>query len=158
MLALVVFVSVAAWWAGRTDRSVDPSVRVVEVVDGDTIVVAGPEGGPETVRILGVDTPETVHPTRGVECFGPEASAFTTAHLSGAVVRLEADVETHDVYGRRLASVIVRGRQFAEILVRRGFARFLVIAPNDAHARTLLAAESEARAARRGLWGACAGP
>lgn len=157
VVAVFVVVSVAAWWAGRTDRSVDPLVRVVEVVDGDTVVVAGP-GGRETVRILGVDTPETVHPTKGVECFGPEASAFTAARLSGAVVRLESDVETHDVYGRRLATVRLDGRSFAEVLVRRGFARFLVIAPNDAHARALLAAESAARAARRGLWAACPDP
>lgn len=158
VLAVMVAVSVVARWAGRTDRAVDPVVRVVEVVDGDTIVVAGPGGGTETVRILGVDTPETVHPTKGVECFGPEASAFTKAHLTGAVVRLESDVETHDVYGRRLAYVIRDGRRFDDVLIRRGFARFLVIAPNDAHARALLAAESAARAARRGLWGACPGP
>ena len=157
-MAVVVVVAVVGWWAGRTDRAVDPVVRVLEVVDGDTVVVAGPGGSPETVRLLGVDTPETVHPTRGVQCFGPEASAFTKAHLTGAVVRLESDAVVRDVYGRRLAYVYVRGRRFDDVLVRRGFARFLVIAPNDAHARELLAAESVARRARRGLWGACPDP
>jgi micrococcal nuclease len=157
-LGVVVVVAVAGWWLGTVDRSASPSVRVVEVVDGDTIVVAPSDGPTEIVRILGVDTPETVHPTKGVECFGPEASAFTKAHLTGAVVRLESDTVARDVYGRRLAYVYVRGHRFDDVLVRRGFARFLVIAPNDAHARALLAAESAARRARRGLWGACPAP
>lgn len=150
--------SVVGLWLGAVERRANPVVRVVEVVDGDTLVVALPDGSTETVRILGVDTPETVHPTKGVQCFGPEASAFTKAHLTGATVRLESDVVTHDVYGRRLAYVWWHGRRFDDVLVRRGYARFLVIAPNDAHARALLAAESAARRARRGLWGACPQP
>ena len=103
----------------------------------------------------GVDTPETKHPVKGVECFGPEASAFTTEHLLGRVIRLESDVVRRDVYDRRLAYVSVHGRRFNDVLVERGYARFLVIPPNTLHARDLLIEELEARRARRGLWGEC---
>lgn len=151
----VLGASVLGWWLGQVARTVTPVARVVEVVDGDTIVVALANGATDTVRLLGVDTPETKHPTKGVECFGPEASAFTKSRLTGKVVRLESDVERRDVYGRRLAYVYVDGRRFEDVLLRRGYARFLVIPPNDAHGRDLLAAELDARRQSRGLWGGC---
>jgi len=153
--ASVLGASVLGWWLGEVARTADPEVRVVEVVDGDTIVVAFADGTTDTVRLLGIDTPETKHPTKGVECFGPEASAHSTQRLSGKVVRLESDVERRDVYGRRLAYVYLDGRRYEDELLRLGLARFLVIPPNDAHGRALLTAELEARRHRRGLWGAC---
>ena len=153
--ASVLGASVLGWWLGGVARTAEPEVRVVEVVDGDTIVVAFANGATDTVRLLGVDTPETKHPTKGVECFGPEASAFTKHALTGRVVRLESDVERRDVYDRRLAYVWVAGHRFNDVLLRRGYARFLVIPPNDAHGRELLAAELDARDHHRGLWGEC---
>jgi micrococcal nuclease len=68
---------------------------------------------------------------------------------------LEDDVERHDVYGRRLAYVYLRGWLFEDDLLTRGYARLLVIEPNHAHARTMLDEELDARAAKVGLWGAC---
>jgi micrococcal nuclease len=70
-------------------------------------------------------------------------------------VRLEFDVERRDRYRRLLAYVILDGKRYEDDLLRRGLARVLVIAPNGAHARTMLAEELAARRARRGLWGAC---
>jgi micrococcal nuclease len=70
-------------------------------------------------------------------------------------VHLVGDVEPRDIYDRRLAYVIVDGHRFDDELLRKGYARLLVIAPNRAHARELLAAELEARDAKRGLWAAC---
>lgn len=154
-VAPVLGTSVLGWWLGGAARTVAPVARVVEVVDGDTMVVAFADGTTDTVRFLGVDTPETKHPTKGVQCYGPEASAFTKRRLTGRVVRLESDVQRRDVYGRRLAYVYVHGRRFEDVLLRRGYARFLVIPPNDAHGRELLAAELDARRHRRGLWGRC---
>ncbi|GMU78989.1 MAG: hypothetical protein AMXMBFR46_17820 [Acidimicrobiia bacterium] len=154
-VASVLGSSVLGWWLGGIDRASRPSARVVEVIDGDTIVVAFAGGATDTVRLLGVDTPETKHPTKGVECFGPEAAAFTTRRLLGRVVTLESDVERRDVYGRRLAYVERDGTLFNDELVRRGYARFMVIPPNDAHGRALLSAELEARRERRGLWADC---
>jgi micrococcal nuclease len=139
--------------AGRAD---DP--RVVRVVDGDTIVVRLPTGN-ETVRLVGVDTPETVKPDAPVECFGPEASARTKQLLpEGIEVRLERDVEARDRYGRLLAYVYrATDGVFVNLaLATDGYARTLAIAPNVAYAERFAAAVSEARRDRRGLWGACA--
>ena len=63
------------------------------------------------------------------------------------VVRLEDDVERHDIYGRRLAYVYLDGANFEEELLRKGYARLLVIEPNHAHARDMLDDELDARAA-----------
>ncbi|MFZ4515610.1 MAG: thermonuclease family protein [Acidimicrobiia bacterium] len=131
------------------------SVRVVEVVDGDTLVVRVSSGAQVHVRILGVDTPETKKPSVPVQCFGPEAEAYTRALLAGTTVTLIADVETQDRYGRRLAYVEYRGRDVGHTLLAEGYARFLVIAPNGRRARKYLSAELAARRAQRGLWGAC---
>ena len=153
--ASVLGASVLGWWLGGRARAAQPVARVVEMIDGDTIVVEFADHSTDTVRLLGVDTPETKHPTKGVQCYGPEASAFTTEHLLGRVVRLESDVVRRDVYDRRLAYVTVRGLRFNDVLVERGYARFLVIPPNDLHARDLLTEELDARRHRRGLWGEC---
>jgi micrococcal nuclease len=155
VVSVAAAASVIGWWSGAQRRAAHPTARVVEVLDGDTVVVALADGSTDTVRILGVDTPETHHPTKGVECFGPEASAFTARRLMAQVVELESDVERRDLYGRRLAYVYVDGERFDDELLRRGYARLLVIEPNRAHARDLLAAELAARRARRGLWAAC---
>ncbi|MEX0663790.1 MAG: thermonuclease family protein [Acidimicrobiia bacterium] len=155
VIAVLSAASVTGWWLGDQRSAATPQVRVLEVIDGDTIVVAFDDGHTDTVRILGVDTPETHHPTKGVECFGPEAAAYTERRLAGRTMRLEGDVEPRDLYDRRLAYVTVDGHRFDDELLRRGFARLLVIEPNRAHARDLLAAELEARRARRGLWAEC---
>jgi micrococcal nuclease len=131
-------------------------VYVVQALDGDTIVVADGDRR-ETIRLLGVDTPETHHPRKPVQCYGPEAAAYTQSRLQGHWVRLEDDVERYDAYGRRLAHVYVNGRRFEDELLAKGYARLLVIEPNHAHARTMLDEELDARAGRVGLWGACGG-
>ena len=77
------------------------------------------------VRLTGVDTPETKHPTRGVEPYGPEAAAYTTARLTGATVRLVRDPagDDHDGYGRILRYVILAGGEnFNATLIRAGYA------------------------------------
>lgn len=142
------------WYVGgRAAATFD--ARVVDVIDGDTVVVRYVHGGHETVRLLGVDTPETHHPERGVECFGPEASAYTRARLLGRGVTLERDAEVRDRYGRLLAYVRVDGRRFNDELLRDGYARVMFIPPNVEHARSMLAAETDARRSRRGMWSAC---
>ena len=148
--------SVSGWWLGESRRASAPQARVIDAIDGDTIVVAFADGSTDTVRILGVDTPETHHPRKPVQCFGPEASAYTAARLTGRLVRLEGDVEERDIYGRRLAYVILDGRRFDDELLRLGYGRLLVIAPNRAHSRAMLDAELDARRHGRGLWSECA--
>jgi micrococcal nuclease len=136
---------------------VDGEATVVEVIDGDTITV---ELGARTedVRLLGVDTPETKHPSRPVECFGAEASAFTADLLPpGTRLRLERDTEPRDTYGRLLAYVHRADDDlFVNLeLIRQGFADVLVIAPNEAYAPQLREAVAGAREQAAGLWGAC---
>jgi micrococcal nuclease len=155
--ALVVTATGAALMAGSWIGS-EPArypASVLDVVDGDTIVVVFADGRRATVRVLGVDTPETKHPTVGVECYGPEAYAFTRAVLLGAQVTIEFDREVFDKYGRLLAHVWHDGRSLGDQLLERGLAEVFVLPPNGAHARTQLGLELDARAARRGLWGAC---
>lgn len=130
---------------------------VVEVVDGDTVEVEV-SGATETVRLLGIDTPETVHPDKPVECWGPEASARTEALLpTGSSVRLERDEEARDRFGRLLAYVrrADDGTFVNERLVAEGFARTLLIEPNHAYATALLDAQDTARETGAGLWSAC---
>ena len=154
-LLVVAAVSAGGWWLGAQRDDAAPRARVVGVLDGDTIVVAFAGGETDTVRLLGVDTPETHHPTKPVGCYGPEAAAYTTQRLTGRVVRLEGDVEARDIYGRRLAYVLLDGERFNDELLRKGYARLLVIAPNRGHAHALLDAELSAREADRGLWRHC---
>ncbi len=142
---------------------------VTRVVDGDTIE-AKIGDRVEDVRLIGIDTPETVKPDTPVQCFGERASHFTKQRLSGQRVRLVFGVERRDIYGRLLAYVYLadptlsspqqpknrqRGRFFNPILVRRGLARSLTIPPNDRYAALFRRLELAAARAGRGLWGAC---
>jgi micrococcal nuclease len=154
-LAAVLLGSAAVgWWLG--DHAARPTpATVTQTIDGDTIVVRTDAGAQLTIRMLGVDTPETHHPRKPVECFGPEAAAYTQTRLLGRRVALTFDAERHDVYGRTLAFVTVDGHRFNDELLSLGYARLLVIPPNGAHAPAMLRAMVDARAARRGLWGVC---
>jgi micrococcal nuclease len=151
---VIAAASIGGWRLGEARRAATAEWTVIEVLDGDTIRVAR-DRDVDTVRLLGIDTPETHHPTQGVECYGPEAASYTQAHLQGRSVQLEADIETRDRYGRRLAYVIVDGERFNDELLRLGYARLLVIEPNHAHAREMLRDELDAKRAGLGLWGEC---
>jgi micrococcal nuclease len=142
------------WYTGGHITARIPAT-VIRDVDGDTVIAQLRSGRVEKVRLLGVDTPEVVDPRKPVQCFGHEASAFTSSSLVGRRVTLELDAEPRDKYGRLLAYVLVGGHRFDDELLARGYARLLVIPPNGAHARAMLLAELSARTARRGLWGAC---
>jgi micrococcal nuclease len=157
--SIVLFLAVAAVvlrpWEGELEEGpVAADALVTRVVDGDTIEVRI-GGRAEDVRLIGVDTPETVKPDTPVQCFGERASHFTKRRLTGRRVRLVFGVERRDVYGRLLAYVYLRHRFFNPILVRRGLARSLTIPPNDRFAPRFRRLELAAARAGRGLWGAC---
>ncbi|MCU1673198.1 MAG: nuclease [Frankiales bacterium] len=132
---------------------------VVRHSDGDTFVLRGTGVGPlpaapTKVRLLEVDTPE-VHPTAA--CFGPEAADRTAELLpKGARVRVQADRDLRDRYGRLLLYVWTEdGASVEEVLLREGYARVLYVRPNDLHLDHFRDVEAAARRARAGLWGAC---
>jgi micrococcal nuclease len=129
------------------------TVTVSRVIDGDTIEVSPAVNGLKDVRLIGVDTPETVDPTERVEPYGPQASAFATRELAGKRINLEFDEERVDQYDRLLAYVYLGGSMFNEELVAKGYARAYPYPPNTAHAATFAAAQRRARAAGLGIWG-----
>ncbi len=139
----------------------DPSrATVVEVVDGDTVRL---RFGPitETVRLLGIDTPESVHPTVPEQCFGAEASAELRRLLpAGTGVEVFRDTDGRDHYGRLLLHVrrADDGLAVNLYLVAQGFAAAAFYDPNNVGRRSFLEAERTARTEARGLWGLCDGP
>lgn len=139
---------------GAQEPARSPNAVVTRVVDGDTIEVRY-RGRTITVRLIGIDTPETVAPGQPVECYGPAASAFTERELEGRRVRLEFDVERIDRYGRTLAYVWRGSELFNETLVRRGYAFVTTYPPNVRYVERFLAAQRAARSHERGVWGAC---
>ena len=127
------------------------------VVDGDTIDIAI-GGNTERVRLIGINTPETKHTTKGVECFGPEASAYTEQLLpKGTKLRVERDIEARDKYGRLLLYVyIADSNVFVNLdLVLQGYARPMVFEPNTAHKADFAQAAMQAELRNVGLWQAC---
>ena len=127
-------------------------VVVTSITDGDTL-----RAGDERVRLIGVDTPEV---SGGVECYGREATAALADLVPvGSRVRLVADVQATDRYGRTLAYVyrLPDGAFVNLALARDGFARPLAIRPDVAHEDAFAAAAAEARSAGRGLWSSCEG-
>lgn len=145
---------------GPGPRAGDPGEgTVIRVVDGDTVVV-DIGGAEESVRLIGIDTPETVAPNRPVECFGAEASRRLGELLPvGTEVRLERDVEPRDRYDRLLAYVFRSddGLFLNHVQVSEGFAEAREYPPNTARRTELDGAERAARAAGAGLWAACGG-
>lgn len=132
---------------------------VIDVVDGDTVRLHI-DGHQESVRLIGIDTPETKHPTKGVQCFGPQASDFMTRLLpAGTELRIERDVEARDSYDRLLLYLFAAtpdGERFINLeLVTRGYARPLSIEPNVRYRRLFVDAAIDAERNLRGLWRVC---
>ena len=154
-----------AWLRGG-DGDLTPggtaTAQVERVVDGDTIAVRL-DGREERVRYIGIDTPETVKPNTPVQCWGEAAHQLNQRLLAGGdgAVTLRFDRELRDRYGRLLAYVYRGGAQQPVAqslngrLLRAGAARTLTISPNTSHAAELARLQADARAAGRGLWGAC---
>lgn len=123
--------------------------RVTRVIDGDTIQL---ENG-ERVRLIGVDTPETVHPSKPIEYFGKEASNFTKTLLEGKRVRVDYDVQKRDKYNRLLGYLYLEDGTFVNgELVKQGYARISTYPPNVKYVDLFKELQKEARENNRGLW------
>ena len=130
-----------------------------DVIDGDTVdvIITGRE---ERVRLIGIDTPETKKPNSPIECFGPEATAFTEALLPiGTPIYIERDVVNRDDFGRLLGYVYRAddGIFVNYEIMRQGFAQPLSIPPNDTFAELFADAARAAEADDARLWAACSG-
>ncbi len=143
----------------ESPTALDANATVEYVVDGDTVdmIIDGVE---ERVRLIGIDTPETKKANTPIQCFGPEATAFTQSLLpEGTAVYLERDVEARDVYGRLLAyAYVAQTGAFVNLeIVREGYAQPLTIPPNVAHSAEFVDAARAAERDNAGLWSACSG-
>lgn len=130
----------------------DGGHRVIRVIDGDTIEIEY-RGRRERLRYIGIDTPETVHPRRGVEPYGLAADRANRRLVEGETVRLEFDVQTRDRYGRLLSYVWVDSIFVNEWLVRNGYAQIATYPPNVRYVERFREAQRRAREEGRGLWG-----
>ncbi|MGQ9572176.1 MAG: thermonuclease family protein [Dehalococcoidia bacterium] len=137
--------------AGRT------LAEVARVIDGDTIAVVI-DGVEYRVRYIGIDTPETVHPSKAVECYGREASQRNRELVEGKTVELEKDVSETDQYGRLLRYVWVDGEMVNAILVEEGYAAVVTYPPDVKYQELFLELQRQAREKGRGLWSACLTP
>ena len=138
--------------------------RVTRVIDGDTIevVITGRVEGPGAgitevgaeydVRLVGIDTPESVKPGSPVECFGREASAALSALLDGRTIRMIDDVENTDAYDRLLRYIYVGAEMANARLVANGYASAYMYPPNVRHSTFFMDLQASARASDEGLW------
>ena len=138
------------------------NILVDIVIDGDTLIVSAssavvtPDRQPldgETVRLLGVDTPEIEHPPEPADCYGDEAKEFTDSKVGGRLVTLQYDTQNgfRDTFGRLLAYVEIRGEILNEELIKTGHARAFRQFPHRERSR-YIALESDARDQNLGLW------
>ena len=151
LIGLAIFI--AGFASFITSAQLDPiTARVERVIDGDTIQVLVDDTR-RTIRLIGVDTPETKDRTGAVQYFGPEASAFTKAALEGKTVMLQKDRtgDTVDRYGRWLRYVLLDGDNFNARLIRDGYARAYRRFPFSKRTE-FIRLEEQARRRGIGLW------
>lgn len=169
ILLAVVLATAPLSLARSPDGPLQGPVEVIRVVDGDTVRL-NVNGVEENVRLIGIDTPETVHPQRDVEPYGPEASTFTKRLLEGHSVWVELDVQERDNYRRPLAYLYLEnangdweynGRTYLQAnleIARAGYADQLTISPNVRYANLYRDAVAAARAGGHGKWEAAPPP
>ena len=130
------------WAAGRK------MVRVRQVIDGDTLILADNTH----LRLIGLDAPELGREGRADKPWARAARQRLADLVNGRVVELELDEERHDRYGRLLGYLFWQGRFINEVILEEGLARVFIVGPSTRYAERLIAAERRARAAGRGLW------
>lgn len=137
----------------NTELDTQPLVEglVTKIVDGDTIYVVV-DGKARSVRLIGIDTPETKHPTLEPECYGDEASAYISSLVLNKIVRLESDITNEDRYDRLLRHVWVGDLNINNALVRNGYAFSVEYKPDIKHQTLYNASEQYAKDYELGIW------
>lgn len=162
VLSLGIYFGQLLGWFGGMKQAVEVNqpglYNVVHYDDGDTIII-DMNGTNETLRFIGVDTPETHDPRKPIQCYGPEAAAYTKKLISdaGNKVRLSSDPEStnRDRYDRLLRYIYLPdGRLVQDELVKNGYAFYYPYFPYTKSAQ-IKADQDAAIAAKRGLWAHC---
>lgn len=138
----------------KSEVPIGPYYKVTRVVDGDTLVV-NINGIDEKVRLIGINTPETVDPRKTVECFGKEASAKMKDLADGQNVRLESDdtQSTRDIYGRLLEYVYLQdGQMLNRKMIAEGYAYEYTYMTPYKYQKEFRDVQTLARVSARGLW------
>ncbi len=132
----------------------EDQVFISRVIDGDTVIVRMPDGSEERVRLLLIDTPESVHPTEPVQKFGPEASAFAKETLkTGDKVTLEKGNPERDRYDRLLGYIWVGDTNFNQLMIEKAYARVAyVYEPNTKYIEEFREAEQKAKDKKLNIW------
>jgi micrococcal nuclease len=134
----------------RVKKTIE-TLLVTKVIDGDTILT---ENG-QKIRYIGINTPETVHPSKPVECFGLEASNKNKEIVEGKEIRIEKDISETDYYGRLLRYVWIGDIFVNDYLVRQGYAYASAYPPDIKYSEQFNEAQQEAMEDNRGLWSSC---
>jgi micrococcal nuclease len=146
---ILLLVAVLAFACGRAPQAPPQQARVTQVIDGDTLILAGGA----RVRLLGIDAPEMEREGRPAEFLAHKAKAYLVQLTQGKEVRLEYDQLRYDHYGRVLAHIFLADNTLVEAaLLRQGLARVYFHPPNLSYREVLLAAQTEAMDAGRGVW------
>ena len=149
LFILLLLAAVLAWACDQAPQPPPQKARVIKVIDGDTLVLESKA----RVRLLGIDAPEMEREGRPAEFQAHQAKAYLAQLVEGKEVRLEYGPLRYDQYGRLLAHVFLADNTLVEAaLLRQGLARVYFHPQNLGHREVLLAAQSEAMDARRGLW------
>ena len=132
----------------------EDEATISRVVDGDTVIVTLPDGTEERIRLLLIDTPESVHPNGEIDKFGPEASDYAKKYLTkGMKVTLERGNPERDNYDRMLGYIWVDGVNFNQHMIEEGYARVAyVFEPNTKYIDEFLEAEKRAKKKKLNIW------
>lgn len=151
-MVILLSLNLVKVWRPKKELVVEKQkVRVIKVIDGDTIEI---DTG-QRVRYLGVDTPEMNFYGKKAECFAHEATKRNKELVGDKEIEIEKVISETDEFGRILRFVYVDGVSVSEILLKEGMGREQSIAPDVKYVEDLARAEQEARENRRGLWGGC---
>ncbi len=145
LMALVVILGGSYFYFSGQQAS---EVYIERVIDGDTVETAAGN----SIRLLGVDTPEIDWENNNSEFYAEEAREFTIKNLDDQKVLLEYDQDQKDQYGRTLAYIYHDGQNFNQKLLQEGYATLMIVEPNDKYESEFKAAAAEARKAKKGVW------
>jgi len=153
---LIGVISTFGWLTANTNNQHNVGT-IVNIVDGDTVDI-NTNNITKRVRLIGINTPETKHPTKKTECYSKEANDYMEKLLpKGTKVNIVYDKKTTDKYGRVLAYIYVNSNNmFVNLnLVSNGYAKTMKFKPNILHAYEFEIAQTKAKTNQIGLWNKC---